>query len=321
MIDFHARTLDEVDPDGIAAQVRTVLPSLPPVLGRVATIILKDPSKVANSTSAELARIANTSEASVVRTAQELGFPTYSKLRQALATVARARRSVGTATLTADVGLDDALSDVVAKLVDAEVRALQETASVVDLPAMQAAIDAITAARRVAIFGSGASGLVAADLQQKLSNIGLIATCPADPHLAITDAALLTPADVAVAVSDSGNTVDSADFVTTAGKAGATAVAITGQQHSVIARAADLVLIGAGQDSVFRPGALSSRISQLLLVDCLFVGIVQSTYTTTAEALELTREALQDRRQQQRADTSSGEANNPPPTGTHEPSA
>ncbi len=59
-------------------------------------------------------------------------------------------------------------------------------------------IDALVAARRVDVYGVGASGFVALDFQQKLHRIGRVAFAWPDPHMALTSAALLDPGDVAV---------------------------------------------------------------------------------------------------------------------------
>ena len=55
---------------------------------------------------------------------------------------------------------------------------------------------AVCAARRVDLYGVGASGLVAHDLHCKLHRIGLTSFSWADPHLALTSAAMLRETDV-----------------------------------------------------------------------------------------------------------------------------
>ncbi|MGW2196222.1 RpiR family transcriptional regulator, partial [Streptosporangium sp. NPDC001682] len=62
--------------------------------------------------------------------------------------------------------------------------------------------------------------------------------------------------------------------------------------RSSLAELTDHVLVSAGRETVFRPGALASRISQLLIVDCIFVGIAQRTFETSDAALRATRDAI-----------------------------
>jgi DNA-binding MurR/RpiR family transcriptional regulator len=113
-----------------------------------------------------------------------------------------------------------------------------------------------------------------------------------DAHLALTSAVLLRPGDVAVGVSTSGRTPDVLAPLREARKAGAATVAITNNPRSPMAGLVDHLLISAGRETAFRPGALASRISQLLVVDCVFVGVAQRTFDTSQEALKATRQAL-----------------------------
>jgi DNA-binding MurR/RpiR family transcriptional regulator len=63
-----------------------------------------------------------------------------------------------------------------------------------------------------------------------------------------------------------------------------------------LARLADLVLTTAARETTFRSGAMSSRLAQLTVVDCMFVGVAQLSYADTRAALESTYEAVAGRR-------------------------
>ena len=158
------------------------------------------------------------------------------------------------------------------------------------------AIDAVTRARRVDIYGIGASGFVAQDLHQKLHRIGLLSSVWPDPHAALTSAALLGPDDVAMAISHTGTTIDTIEALRVAERRGATTIAITNFPESPLAVHAALVLTTAARETTFRSGAMSSRIAQLAVVDCVFVGVAQRSYERTVQALERTFAAVQARR-------------------------
>ncbi|MEV4898602.1 SIS domain-containing protein [Nonomuraea sp. NPDC055795] len=153
-------------------------------------------------------------------------------------------------------------------------------------------VDAIVGARRVDAYGVGASGLVAMDMAQKLLRIGMSSHAFQDAHLALTSAVLLKPGDVAIGISTSGETPDVLEPLGRAGEAGATTVAITNNPRSSIAELAEHVLISAGRETEFRPAAMASRISQLVMVDCVFVGVAQRTFDSSQEALQSTRQAV-----------------------------
>lgn len=74
---------------------------------------------------------------------------------------------------------------------------------------------------------------------------------------------------------------------------GATTVAITGRPDGPVTQYADHILTtSTARESELRPAAMSSRTSQLLVVDCLFIGVAQRTYETAAPALSASYEAL-----------------------------
>jgi DNA-binding MurR/RpiR family transcriptional regulator len=282
---------DESAPANPVATVRAVLPSLTPAAQAIARLILDDPGMVARSTITEFSAASGTSEATIVRTARALGFAGYSQLRFALA--AAVARHEPERLIPGDLGPDDPLTDVIAKVARAESQALADTEAQLDPARLGAVVEAVAGARRVDVYGVGASGLVAADMAQKLMRIGLPAHAFADAHLALTSAALARPEDVAVAMSCTGETPDVLAPVRVARRAGATTVAITNNPRSTLAELADHVLVSAGRETAFRPGALASRISQLLIVDCIFVGIAQRTFETSDAALRATREAIE----------------------------
>ncbi|MEU7425935.1 MurR/RpiR family transcriptional regulator [Streptomyces sp. NPDC040750] len=277
----------------LAAKVRTLAPSMTRSMQRVAEAVAGDPAGCAALTVTGLAELTGTSEATVVRTARLLGYPGYRDLRLALAGLAAQQQSGRAPAITTDIAVDDSLADVVTKLAYEEQQTLADTAAGLDTAQLGAAVTALAGARRTDVYGIGASGLVAQDLTQKLLRIGLIAHAHSDPHLAVTNAVQLRSGDVALAITHSGSTGDVIEPLRVAFEHGATTVAITGRPDSPVTQYADHVLTtSTSRESELRPAAMSSRTSQLLVVDCLFVGVAQRTYETAAPALAASYEAL-----------------------------
>ncbi|MFP8906525.1 MULTISPECIES: MurR/RpiR family transcriptional regulator [Streptomyces] len=281
------------EPAALAAKVRTMAPSMTRSMQRVAEAVAGDPAGCAQLTVTGLAERTGTSEATVVRTSRLLGYPGYRDLRLALAGLAAQQASGASPSVTADIAVDDPIEDVIAKLAHDERQTLADTAAGLDPGQVEAAVHAMASARRIDLYGAGASALVAQDLAQKLLRIGLVAHAHADPHLAVTGAVQLRAGDVALAVTHSGRTVDVIEPLRVAFDHGATTVAVTGRPDGEIAQYADHVLTtSTARESELRPAAMSSRTSQLLVVDCLFIGVAQRTYETAAPALSASYEAL-----------------------------
>ncbi len=277
--------------------LRSIMPSLPPAERRVAEGILAKPGDIVFLSIGDLAARASTSEATVVRLCQRAGFAGYPELRLALATqvgrsaATRPPRIVGT-----DIAADDPLADIVAKVGAADGAAISETVDQLDIAALAQVTDAVSAARRIEIYGIGASGLVALDLEHKLRRIGLVAAASVDGHSALTAAAVLTADDLVFGISHSGETLDVIDPVVEAQARGATAVAITNYARSTLAVAADLLLTTAAHESLFRAGAMASRAAQLTVIDCIYLAVAQRDYEGTVLALDRTSAALRSRR-------------------------
>jgi DNA-binding MurR/RpiR family transcriptional regulator len=280
----------------IGVRIRSLLPSLAPAERRVAERVLAAPTAAAASTISALAEGCETSETTVIRFCRAVGFTGYPALRLALAAEGGRSAAEHARDLSGDIVADDDLDEVVAKIAFADARAVEDTARQLDLDELHAVIDAFVSAQRVDIYGVGASGIVAQDFQQKLHRIGRVAFAWPDPHIALTSAALLTPGDVAVAISHSGATQDTVDALEVARRTGATTVAVTNFPRSPLATLGDHVLTTAARETTFRSGATASRLAQLTVVDCVFVGVAQRTYESSQRALELTHDAVLDRR-------------------------
>ncbi|MQA80672.1 MAG: SIS domain-containing protein [Streptosporangiales bacterium] len=281
---------------GVQVRIRALLPSLRPAEQRVAEHILADPAGAPNLTITELARTCGTSETTVIRFCRAIGFDGYPGLRLALASDAGREAGSDSSGVGGDISLSDGLADVVQKVTWHDARAIEDTAKQLDVETLELVVDAVTRASRVDVYGVGASAFVALDLQQKLYRIGLHAFAWSDTHVMLTSAALLGADDVAFAISHSGETDDTIDALGQAAANGATTVALTNFPRSRIASTADHVLSTAAREMTFRSGATASRIAQLSVIDCVFVGVAQRTYDDARDALEATYLAVQSRR-------------------------
>lgn len=281
----------------VLVRIRAAMPRLQPAEHRVAEVVLRDPAAASQLSITDLATRATTSVATVARFSHSVGFGGYPQLRLALAGAAARESALRGPDRKPPADLDQAESteDIVATIVHHEVRALQETAEHLDIGALDRAISAVARADRVDVFGVGASGMVADDLQNKLHRIGRIAFSWTEYHAAMTAAVLLRPSSVAVGISHSGGTNDTVEALAAAREAGATTIALTNFADSPIGEQADIVLTTAARETSFRSGALASRTAQLALVDFLFVGVARTDLPAATDALTRTHQAVRPR--------------------------
>jgi DNA-binding MurR/RpiR family transcriptional regulator len=280
--------------DSLLARVRAGLPELSGALRRVAERILSDPAGAARSTIVELAELSETSPATVTRFCRALGFGGYADLRLGIAgETGRAARAAG---WMVDIGREiqpaDPLDRVLSQIMAADARAMQDTASLLDLERVERAADVIAAANRVDIYGASGSALVGAEMQFCLHRIGVAAWAWADVHNGLASSALLTKGDVALGISHSGQTRETIEMVAEAGSHGVTTIALTSFPRSPLAEVADIVLLTATQATTFRPDALSARHPQLVVLDLLYIAIAQRTYERAHAAFKITAQAV-----------------------------
>ncbi|MCE6999618.1 MurR/RpiR family transcriptional regulator [Saccharothrix sp. S26] len=273
-------------------KIRSLLPGLARAEQRVAKVVLDNPATVAHRSITEVAEAAGTSETTVTRFCKAIGVGGYPELRIALA-ADTARTSMRTdRDLGGDIGPGDDLRQVVGKVAFADARAVEETAEQLNVETLEAVVEAVAGAGRVDVYGFGASAFVAFDLQQKLHRIGRTCFAWNDTHIALTSAAVLTDADVAVGISHTGSTSETVEALRVAKEHGATTVALTNFPRSPISEIADHVLTTAARETTFRSGAMASRIAQLTVIDCLFIGVAQRHVDSAKTALEATYDAV-----------------------------
>jgi DNA-binding MurR/RpiR family transcriptional regulator len=287
-----AKQASEISEASPLVRIRSLLPGLARAEQRVAKVVLDNPQVVAHRSITEVAEAAGTSETTVTRFCKAIGVGGYPELRIALAadtarTAARIDRDLGS-----DIAPTDDLSQVVGKVAFADARAVEETAEQLEIPTLNAVVDAVASAGRVDVYGVGASAFVAADLQQKLHRIGRVSFAWSDTHIMLTSAAVLSEGDVAFGISHTGATADTVEALRVAREHGATTVALTNFPRSPISEVADHVLTTAARETTFRSGAMASRIAQLTVIDCLFIGVAQKHLDSARNALESTYEAV-----------------------------
>lgn len=288
----------------VLIRIRSALPTLRPSEQPIARLFLDAPDVAASLSIADIAERCGTSTTSVVRFYKRFGYRRFTDLRIDLAEQT-AHEKVAVAAfsgVSGDIDQSDSLRDIVSKVARNETLSISDTAASLDVTALASAVRSIVSARRIDAFGVGASALVAQDLQQKLSRIGRVALAWTDAHSALTSAATLEMDCVAVAVSHSGATLDTVEYLEVARQRGARTLAITNFEDSPLAQHADVVLMTAARETRFRSAALGSRIAQLMVVDCLFTGIAQASYESSMQALRNTYDVVQSRSSQRRLD-------------------
>lgn len=258
------------------------------VEAKIADYVVASPFRAVRNSTEEIASASGTSQASIIRFCQKLGYTGIKEMKIVLA------QEVGNLPPTAGAS-EDLLgeSDFVAGVLHQSIQGLQRSVVTLDRDMLDAAVHAIAKARIVDIYGAGESYVVAKDLQIKLRRLGVIANVDPNPHLQAISATFLQADDVAVGISFSGCTQDTVDALEFASKSGATTIAITNFSEFPIAEGADIVLETNAVEVLSPYGIVPSRLSQHFVVDLVFEGLLVTQRDRSRTAYEQYNKIIQ----------------------------
>lgn len=236
---------------------------------RVATVLLERSDRIGVLSVSDVAELADTSESTVVRACQRMGFRGYHDAKRQLATTT----SPGAPDDFAEVGPDDDSSEVLEKVINSSANVLRGSLSTLDRAAFTATSQALRNARRVLVIGVGPSSPIAQDVAYRLRLLGLNVDAPVDSLTQHMAAGLLAQDDLALVISHTGATREILTSAQTAADRGADIVAVTSFARSPLTQLATHALVSGGEGAGVRVEAMASRLAHLAIVDALFVDL------------------------------------------------
>lgn len=273
------RATTEVD-DNLLEVIARSLPNLRKSERRVAEALLADPDGMVSITLAEFSRRSGVSEPTVIRFAAAIGCDGFRDLRVKLA------RSLAFARTTSHTAISktDTLNALIAKMFDFNLSNLNWVSARLDQETIQKAVDALLNANRIEFFGYGASAIVALDAQQKFPLFGVPCGAPLDGHQMIMTATMLQPGDVAVAISNTGETEQVRQATRLAREHGATTIGITGG-HTPLLEDCDIGVLVETLENTDLYTPTVSRLSAMVVTDILSTAVSLARDETNQQRL------------------------------------
>lgn len=255
----------------LLTRLRASLDDLSPVQRRVAQYVLDHPGATIYHSVTELSEATRSSEGSIIRFCQDLGFSGFQEFKLTLAVEfdPPSRTRPGPSASAVSGGDSGSEPNLMAQLAGNASAAMLDTANLFELEAFEAVARRLAASERVDIYGVGASGVVAQYYAYKLLRLGLTVQSFTDMHLGSMSASNLGEGSVAIGVSSSGSTFDTLQALRTAKEAGAFTVAVTNRLKSPLAKVADRSLFASPPESPLTGGDVFAKIGQLLVLEAL----------------------------------------------------
>ncbi|MDL2292060.1 MurR/RpiR family transcriptional regulator [Acholeplasma sp. OttesenSCG-928-E16] len=237
-----------------------------------------------------IAEAAYTSPASVVRMCKKLGYKGFKDFKIDFI-LSNSKVEIPEEREYADVILTkDERCGIAA--IENNITALEETLKLYDEDEYLKAADMVMSSRKILIFGKGSSYLACKDLEMKLRRINKFCIAQGESHDQLVDATFINEKDVIIFVSNSGKTreIINAAMVAKANKTKIVSIVKFGT--SLLEELSDVVLYTTALEGEFRSAAMTSRISQMCVVDALFAKCAQRDIERSVRMLEMTYETF-----------------------------
>lgn len=247
--------------------------------------ILANPDAVAEANIHRLAEMAYCSSSTIVRLCRKLGFEGYRDLRKAL-TCELVVRNQTREEKGQHLERSDHLSDIIDKITYRNIASLEDSMRLIEAEDVQKCVDLIYNCDTILLFGMGASHLVAQDAFMKFQRVNKRCMCCSDLHSQYIQARNATSSDVAIIISYSGCTEEMLRCARDLQAHGTPIIAITRFLHSPLTQMATYCLYVVATEELFRSGAMSSRISQLNMIDILYTSFINRDFTSNVQRLE-----------------------------------
>lgn len=257
---------------------------------RIADYLLNDNNDIIEMSAKEIGDATNTSAPTVVRFSKKLGFSSLNEMKIKLSiSLSNSKNKEEFEYLDRDLSTKSIISGVKQSIHTI----IDETVNLISECALDNAIDLLSKAKNIYVFSVGVSNLVGLDLYYKMSRINKRCIAHSDTHLQITSSALMEEGDVAVAISYSGDTKEVILCAENAKKNNIPLIVITKASiNNSLEEYSDVTLHVPFVEKSLREGAMTSRISQLAIIDMLFLGIARSNIKDVEEKLLVTRDAV-----------------------------
>lgn len=253
----------------------------------IADFILENAKTVAEMNIKELSRQTFASTSTIYRMCCKMGFRGYKEFSKSLiyeTAVQNQYKKIG----EKEIRKSDSIEDIIEKVTYKNIVSIEDTKNLIEAGVLARCVELIVQSRTVLLFGIGASFCAAKDTYLKFLRMNKPCVINEDWHSQLLQARNSQPDDVGIVFSYSGETVEILSCMKAMRENHTPVIAITRFVKSPVTELATHKLYIAANESTFRSGAMASRISQLNVVDILYMAYAHSQYDYSLKQLSRT---------------------------------
>lgn len=255
-------------------KIRGMLEQMSVIERKLADFILDNANLLRDYSSQQLADAVGTSQSSVVKFCQKLGYKGYPDLKLAVSEAV-----ITASTLNRDSPeLNPVQSDLFTLVEQLQFSLHSHLRGILDVNDEKLLLDAansVNQADKILISGFGASNIVAQDLQFRLLQLGKLAILHSDPSLVVQMASTLNSNSVMLLISESGQEPDLLKLARYAKHKNIPLISLTSYKTNALSMAATTALYALSGDENERINPILVQLAQQHLCHILYLLLCQ----------------------------------------------
>ncbi|OOR99317.1 N-acetylmannosamine kinase [Haemophilus paracuniculus] len=263
---------------------------------KIATAILLQPEMISQCSLAEVAKQFDVGEATFIRFCRTVGYKGFTDFKLDLAIEIATHAKVNGSLLDGRILDSDQPQEIAVKLQQSLGNVIAETVNLLNFDTLEQVVTEIRQAKRIFLFGMGASGLTAEDAKHKLMRIGLHTDSSNNNHFMYMQAALVEQGDIVIGISHSGSSEETVKALRIARFNGAKTVALTHNLRSPITEVADYVLINGNRQGYMQGDSITTKMAQLFVLDLIYTLLVKAEPERAKQQKQKTLNAIAESR-------------------------
>lgn len=250
------------------SKIRAELPNMTRTQRKIADFILKNPSILIKNSITDICEKSGVkSPASIVRFYKLLDFSGYKEFK---ITIAQELARKTFYHSYEDINIDDSPDEIKNKIFSGAISTLVTNSRFDNMEEYKKARDLILKSNRIIFLGYAASAAICYYAYFRFTELGFNCHFFSDSHINATVLARPNPDDLVFCISYSGETKDIIAPLENIAHKDISTIALTSNSDSSLSDLADVVLLTQSDEENIVTDALSSRVTQMCIVDALF---------------------------------------------------
>ncbi|MEY8442970.1 MurR/RpiR family transcriptional regulator [Lactococcus ileimucosae] len=254
----------------------------------ISNYLIKNMDSAARLSIQDFAKNTQVSTATISRFAKKIGFDSFQDLKLAIHSTKKFKSD----NFFSELSPKDSYKDILTKNFTSNTLSLNATLQLIDSNTLDEIMNVLLSAKTCGFFGVGGSNAVALIAYHKFLRMPLQTVYHQDFHYQQMLASKLAKNDCAFVISHTGKNKDTLKIVDILKNNQVPVIAITSFAHSALVKKSDLSLISIAEEISFRPEAVASTVSQISLLDAIFLMYGMKSQDTIEHSLENIREVI-----------------------------